>query len=92
MPFAGCQKKLEVDDETKLRQFYDQRLAAEVAGEALGDEFKGYMFKITGGCDKQVGRPASRWGGVAAGRAGRIHPRHIRSAAAARRPSAGVAV
>lgn len=50
---AGCQKKLEVDDETKLRQFYDQRLAAEVAGEALGEEFKGYMFKITGGCDKQ---------------------------------------
>jgi len=65
MPFAGCQKKLEVDDETKLRQFYDQRLAAEVAGEALGDEFKGYMFKITGGCDKQVGRPciALGWGG-----------------------------
>jgi ribosomal protein S6E (S10) len=25
----------------------------QVAGESLGDEFKGYIFKITGGNDKQ---------------------------------------
>jgi ribosomal protein S6E (S10) len=25
----------------------------QVAGDALGDEFKGYIFKITGGNDKQ---------------------------------------
>ncbi|KAJ3041043.1 40S ribosomal protein S6 [Rhizophlyctis rosea] len=28
-------------------------MAAEVPGDALGDEFKGYIFKITGGNDKQ---------------------------------------
>jgi small subunit ribosomal protein S6e len=28
-------------------------MAQEVAGDSLGDEFKGYIFKITGGNDKQ---------------------------------------
>merc|ERR1719230_1365313 len=28
-------------------------MAHEVAGDSLGDEFKGYIFKITGGNDKQ---------------------------------------
>jgi small subunit ribosomal protein S6e len=28
-------------------------MATEVSGDALGDEFKGYVFKITGGNDKQ---------------------------------------
>ena len=31
----------------------DKRISAEVPGDALGDEFKGYVFKITGGNDKQ---------------------------------------
>lgn len=35
------------------RAFYDKRLAQEVNGDALGEEFKGYVFKIMGGCDKQ---------------------------------------
>jgi len=36
-----------------LRQFYDKRIAQEVEGDILGDEFKGYVFKISGGNDKE---------------------------------------
>ena len=35
------------------RNFYDKRISAEVDGEVLGDEFKGYLFRISGGNDKQ---------------------------------------
>ncbi|KAJ3312533.1 40S ribosomal protein S6 [Blyttiomyces sp. JEL0837] len=44
---------VEIDDERKLRIFYDKRMAAEVKADALGDEFKGYVLRITGGNDKQ---------------------------------------
>jgi len=52
-PVSGAQKSIEIDDEQKLRAFYDKRISQEVAGEALGDQYKGYIFKITGGNDKQ---------------------------------------
>jgi small subunit ribosomal protein S6e len=52
-PPTGCQKCIEIDDEKKLRVFYDKRMSQEVDGDALGDQFKGYIFKITGGNDKQ---------------------------------------
>jgi small subunit ribosomal protein S6e len=52
-PAAGTQKVIEVDDERKLRAFYDKRISHEVEGDILGDDFKGYVFKITGGNDKQ---------------------------------------
>ena len=35
------------------RNFYDRRIAAEIEGDNLGDEFKGYVFRISGGNDKQ---------------------------------------
>src|SRR5712692_7070552 len=35
------------------RVFYDKKLSQEVPGEAIGDEFKGYIFRISGGNDKQ---------------------------------------
>ncbi|KAG2716685.1 hypothetical protein I3760_03G139100 [Carya illinoinensis] len=35
------------------RAFWDKRISQEVSGDALGDEFRGYVFKIMGGCDKQ---------------------------------------
>jgi small subunit ribosomal protein S6e len=52
-PATGCQKMIEVDDENKLRSFYDKRISHEVEGDFLGDEFKGYIFRISGGNDKQ---------------------------------------
>jgi len=42
-----------VDDDKKLLPFFDKRMATEVAGDSLGDEFKGYVFRISGGNDKQ---------------------------------------
>jgi small subunit ribosomal protein S6e len=38
---------------THSRALYDRRISAEVDGELLGDEFKGYVFRISGGNDKQ---------------------------------------
>jgi len=52
-PPNGSQKCIEVDDEKKLRSVYDKRMSQEVVGDELGDQFKGYIFKITGGNDKQ---------------------------------------
>ncbi|XP_014281465.1 small ribosomal subunit protein eS6 [Halyomorpha halys] len=52
-PATGCQKLFEITDEHKLRMFYDKRMGAEVEADSLGDEWKGYVVKITGGNDKQ---------------------------------------
>ena len=35
------------------RIFYDKKIAQEVPADSLGDEWKGYVFRITGGNDKQ---------------------------------------
>ena len=35
------------------RVFYDKRISQEVPADSLGDEWKGYIFRITGGNDKQ---------------------------------------
>ncbi|KAI5310697.1 40S ribosomal protein S6 [Ascosphaera atra] len=52
-PANGSQKLIEIDDERKLRPFMEKRMGTEVPGDSLGDEFKGYLLKITGGNDKQ---------------------------------------
>jgi small subunit ribosomal protein S6e len=58
-PATGAQKLLEIDDDRKLRAFFDKRISHEVEGDNLGDEFKGYIFRISGGNDKQ-GFPMNR--------------------------------
>uniref|UniRef100_A0A6M2DL87 40S ribosomal protein S6 n=1 Tax=Xenopsylla cheopis TaxID=163159 RepID=A0A6M2DL87_XENCH len=52
-PATGCQKLFEIVDEHKLRIFYEKRMGAEVEADALGDEWKGYVLRISGGNDKQ---------------------------------------
>jgi len=37
----------------KIRLFLDKRLAEEIDGGLLGEEYKGYIFKIKGGSDKE---------------------------------------
>ena len=67
-PANGTQKLVEIDDERKLRAFVDRRMGQEVAGDSVGDEFKGYTFRITGGNDKQ-GFPMKQ---------GVMHPTRVR--------------
>jgi len=52
-PATGAQKLLDIDDEKRYRFVYDKKIAQEVPGDSLGDEWKGYIFRITGGNDKQ---------------------------------------
>jgi small subunit ribosomal protein S6e len=51
-PTTGQQKAISIDDDKKLSAFFGKRMGAEVPADELGDEFKGYVFKITGGNDK----------------------------------------
>ncbi|KAG0142669.1 hypothetical protein CROQUDRAFT_724977 [Cronartium quercuum f. sp. fusiforme G11] len=52
-PATGQQKSLDFDDERKVRIFYDKRMGQDVEADPLGDEFKGYILRISGGNDKQ---------------------------------------
>merc|ERR1719498_96008 len=52
-PTTGGQKKIEIDDEKHIRPFFDKRMGSEIDGGVMGEDFKGYVFRITGGNDKQ---------------------------------------
>jgi small subunit ribosomal protein S6e len=67
-PTNGSQKLIEIEDERRMRVFMDKRIGQEVAGDSIGDEFKGYVFKVTGGNDKQ-GFPMKN---------GVLHPTRVR--------------
>uniref|UniRef100_A0A6U3NWB1 40S ribosomal protein S6 n=1 Tax=Ditylum brightwellii TaxID=49249 RepID=A0A6U3NWB1_9STRA len=52
-PSTGMQKIIEIDDEKRLQNLYERRMAQEIDGGVLGDEFEGYVLRISGGNDKQ---------------------------------------
>jgi len=52
-PATGCQKLFDIEDEKRMRVFMEKRMGAEVEADSVGEEFKGYVLRITGGNDKQ---------------------------------------
>jgi ribosomal protein S6E (S10) len=52
-PSTGMQKVIEIDDERRLQNLFDRRMAQEIDGSILGEEFDGYILRISGGNDKQ---------------------------------------
>jgi small subunit ribosomal protein S6e len=52
-PATGAQKLIDIEDEKKLRTFMDKRMSQEVDAGCLGNEWKGYVVRISGGNDKQ---------------------------------------
>lgn len=52
-PATGAQKLIDIEDEKKVRSFMDKRISQEVDAECLGNEWKGYVFRVSGGNDKQ---------------------------------------
>eukprot|EP01065_Artemidia_motanka_P022638 TRINITY_DN26841_c0_g2_i1.p2 TRINITY_DN26841_c0_g2~~TRINITY_DN26841_c0_g2_i1.p2 ORF type:complete len:236 (+),score=48.12 TRINITY_DN26841_c0_g2_i1:37-744(+) len=50
---TGGQKTIEIEDDRKMRCFFDKRISHEVEGGDIDPQFNGYVFKITGGHDKQ---------------------------------------
>ena len=51
-PRNNSQKAVEFTDEKKWAKLVDKRIGQEFDGEIIGSEFKGYVFKITGGSDR----------------------------------------
>jgi len=52
-PQMARTKKFLIEDEQKMKALWDLRIAEEFKGDVLGEPFKGFVFKITGGSDKQ---------------------------------------
>jgi small subunit ribosomal protein S6e len=52
-PATGQQKLFDIDDERKNHIILEKRMGQEIPADILGDEFKGYVLRLTGGNDKQ---------------------------------------
>jgi len=50
---TGQQKCIEIDDEHTYKHIFEKRVAMEVPIDSFGDEYKGYVVRLTGGEDKQ---------------------------------------
>eukprot|EP01063_Lacrimia_lanifica_P003200 TRINITY_DN116_c0_g1_i2.p2 TRINITY_DN116_c0_g1~~TRINITY_DN116_c0_g1_i2.p2 ORF type:complete len:249 (+),score=130.58 TRINITY_DN116_c0_g1_i2:55-801(+) len=52
-PESGTQKTFELNDDKAVQRLVDKRVAQEFDGGLLGEAYEGYIFRITGGSDKQ---------------------------------------
>lgn len=52
-PKNGCQKIFNIENENLLGIFYEKKLSSEIDVSSLGNEWKGYILKLTGGQDKE---------------------------------------
>jgi len=52
-PSKSSQKTFTIEEEQKIVPFVEKRMGAEIDASCLGEEWKGYVVKITGGNDKQ---------------------------------------
>lgn len=52
-PTTGTTKTIEEEDERKYQRLFDKKIGDEFDGAILGDEYKGYIFRIQGGSDKE---------------------------------------
>jgi len=50
---TGQQKCIEIEDEHKYKHMFEKRISHEVPLDPFGDEYKGYVIRLTGGSDKQ---------------------------------------
>jgi len=50
---TGQQKSIEIEDEHKFKHIFEKRISHEVPLDPFGEEFKGYVVRLTGGEDKQ---------------------------------------
>ena len=52
-PQNGTQICVDIEDNQTLSGLYDKHLGQEIPGEILGNQYKGYIFRIGGGYDKE---------------------------------------
>jgi len=52
-PATGLQKTIQIDEEKQVSSFFDKRMSQEIEGDVLGEDYKGYVLRISGGNDKQ---------------------------------------
>jgi len=48
-PQNGTAVMMEIKDENKWAVFYDKAMGEEIDGALLGEQYSGYVFKISGG-------------------------------------------
>jgi len=50
---TGQQKMIEIEDEHKYKHMFEKRISHEVPLDPFGEDYKGYVIRLTGGSDKQ---------------------------------------